>query len=148
MSDVRGLLADENAGGMLVRLRERLIDLKLWPLLVGEGLAFVTFEDLELPPAFPDRALWRTCQAEGWALLTDNRNADGPDSLQATIADSWTAGDLPVVTVGDKRRFERDRDYAETVAADVADILYGLTVGDYRYAPRHFVPLDQAARPG
>ena len=142
MSDVRGLLADENAGGALDRLYDRLKKLKLLPMLDGEGISYAKFHDLGLPAGFPDRDLWRTCQADGWALLTDNRNADGPDSLQATFADSWAFGALPVLTVSDKRRFSRDDDYADAVAADVADILYGLPDGEYRYAPRIFVPLD------
>jgi hypothetical protein len=60
------------------------------------------------------------------AEWTEDRREVGTDSLGATLNDSWTDGCLPVLTVADKRRFERDREYTFRVAADIAEILFGI----------------------
>jgi hypothetical protein len=57
------------------------------------------------------------------------------------MTDSWTEGHFPVVTLADKRRFEHDRIYAERVAADVAELLFGVAEQQYRDRPRIYVPL-------
>src|SRR5262249_39719507 len=101
----------------------------------------VTFADLGLPSDSDDRTVWQFCQSEGWILLSDNRNLDGPDSLEATLADSWNAGCLPILTLANKRRFERDPEYARRAANDTADVLFGLGMeGEYRDRPRIYVP--------
>ncbi len=79
-------------------------------------------------------------QAEGWVLFTENRNHDGPDALEATLLDSWHFGQLPVLTLANKARFESDRVYAEQVATDVAELLFGIEQEDYRDQPRIYVP--------
>jgi hypothetical protein len=73
-------------------------------------------------------------------LFTENRNDDGPNSLQATLVDSWRNGHLPVLTLASKGRFERDLVYAERVAADVAELLFGLAEGQYLDQQRIYVP--------
>ena len=75
-------------------------------------------------------------------LFTDNRNHDGPDSLEATLSDSWRMGHLPVVTISNRGRFEHDRKYADRVATGVAEILFGI-VQEQLYCDRAriFVPL-------
>lgn len=74
-------------------------------------------------------------------LFTENRNADGPDSLDATLADSWRTGHLPVLTLANKGKFYHSREYAERVASDVAELLLGIAVdGQYRDQPRIYVP--------
>ena len=108
-------------------------------------LADVNF--LGYAPETNDRELWRKCQAEGWMLFTDNRNRDDLDSLEATLNDSWTAGDLPVLTLGKKARFDDDREYAERVAKSIAEILFGAMQGELRDRPRIYVPLPEAGSP-
>src|SRR5688572_23512831 len=99
---MRGLLADVNVQGQLPYVRRLLVVLDLWDILAAERVALATFRDVNLPLELNDRAIWQFCQAEEWVLLTDNRNEEGPDSLQATLADSWQAGCLPVLTISDK----------------------------------------------
>jgi hypothetical protein len=137
---MRGLLADVNVQGHLGYLRRLLEVLGLWPVLAELQLAFSTFANLNLPRDLDDRALWNRCQQDTWVLFTENRNDDGPDSLQATLTDSWRPGHLPVLTLANKGRFERSRAYAERAAADVAELLFGIAQGEYRDQPRIYVP--------
>jgi hypothetical protein len=138
--DVRGMLADVNVQGHLPFLRRILHRLDLEDLLGEIGLAFRTFPELGLLGDLDDRSLWDFCQRDGWVLFTENRNDDGPDSLQATLADSWRTGHLPVLTLASKGRFEREPAYAERVAASVADLLFGIAEGHFRDQPRIYVP--------
>ena len=87
-----------------------------------------------------DRELWEFCQRNGWVLFTNNRNNDGPNSLQTTLAESWRVGNLPVLTLADRVKFDRDRAYGERVATDIADLLFGIREGEYRDLQRVFVP--------
>ncbi len=140
--DLHGLLADVNVQGHLPHLRHLLEALDLWTILVERNLRLVTFPDLQLPRDLDDRSLWNRCQQEGWVLFSENRNHDGPDSLEATLADSWQVGCLPVLTLSDKGRFEHDRAYASRVATDIADLLFGIAQeGHYRDRARIWVPL-------
>ncbi len=138
---MRGLLTDVNVQGHLAYLVRLLSAAELLPFLNESGIELVTFRDLNLHPETSDRELWELCQRDGWVLLTENRNHDGPDSLGITIAESWQPGHLPVLTLSNKTRFERDPRYAQQVANDVAELLYGIQVnGEYRESPRINVP--------
>jgi hypothetical protein len=139
---MRGLLADANVQGHLPYLHNLLKALELWPLLVELNLQVATFPDLDLAPELDDRSLWNFCQVGGWVLFTDNRNDDGPDSLEATLSDTWQIGLLPILTLSNRGRFEHDREYGERVASDVAEILFGIVQEqNYRDRPRIYVPL-------
>jgi hypothetical protein len=137
---MQGLLADVNVQGHLPYLRGLFRRLDLEAVLDGVGLRFQTFPDLNLPGNLDDRTLWNFCQRSGWVLFTENRNDDGPDSLQATLTDSWRSGRLPILTLSKKWRFERDLAYAERVAADIAELLFGIANGQYLDQPRIYVP--------
>jgi hypothetical protein len=137
---MRGLLADLNVQGHLGYLRHLLEGLGLWTVLDAIGIELVTFAHLQWPVDLNDRALWTQCQHDGWILLTDNRNADDRDSLQATLVDSWQPGKLPVLTLSSKTKFERSAEYRERVAVDVAELLFGIVQGEYRDRDRIFVP--------
>lgn len=137
---MQGLLSDVNVQGHLAYLRQRLDALGLWPVLAACDLTFATFADLQLPADLDDRSLWNRCQRDGWILFTENRNNDGPDSLHATLADSWRSGQLPVLTLANKVTFEHSREYADRVAVDVAELLFGITQEQYRDQPRIYVP--------
>jgi hypothetical protein len=138
---MQGLLADVNVEGHVHFLRHVLESHGLWIILVEINLQFATFRDLQLPGDIDDRALWNRCQQDGWVLFTENRNDDGPDSLEATLRDSWLPGDLPVLTLANKSKFERDPRYVDRVADAVADLLFGIAgEQQYRDQPRIFVP--------
>ena len=138
---MQGLLADVNVQGHLPYLHHLLEALGLWTVLMELNLRLVTFRDLQLPRDLDDRLLWNHCQHDGWVLFTENRNHDGPDSLQATLMDSWRTGDLPVSTLSNKGRFEHDRQYANRLATDVAELLFGITQEQYLDRPRILVPI-------
>ena len=138
---MQGLLADVNVQGHLRHIHQLLVVHDLWTVLVELKVRFVTFSDIQLPLDLDDRFLWKHCQDEGWVLFTENRNHDSPDSLQATLNDSWRSGNLPVLTLANKERFERDPDYAARVAEDVAELLFGITEESYRDQPRIYIPL-------
>jgi hypothetical protein len=139
---MQGLLADANVEGHRESLRRALqrprID--LWDLLVETGIRFTTLDGAGLRGDVDDRTLWNFCQNEGWVLFTDNRNLSGPDSLEATLDDSWRFGNLPVLTLSSKERFEGSSEFIERVAEDVADLLFGIQQGEHSYQPRIYVP--------
>ncbi len=138
---MRGLLADVNVQGHLRYLRQLLEALGLWVFLAELHVELATFADLHLPRDLDDRSLWNFCQQQGWVFFTENRNDDGPDSLHATLVDSWQPGHLPVLTLANKGRFHHGRDYAQQVASDVAELLFGIAhQGQYRDQPRIYVP--------
>ena len=138
---MQGLLADVNVEGHLPYLRGLLESRDLWFILVEFNLRLATFRDLQFPRNLDDRSLWNRCQQDGWVLFIENRNDDGPDSLHATLSDSWLIGHLPVLTLSNKRRFEHDPDYAARVADTVADLLFGIAgEQQYRDQSRIFVP--------
>lgn len=82
-----------------------------------------TFRSLGLASSAPDAEVWRQCQARGILLITGNRNAEGDDSLEATIRREQTPRSLPVFTISDPDRLMRDRGYAESVASRLLEYL-------------------------
>jgi hypothetical protein len=138
---MQGLLADVNVQGHLPYLCVLLKKLDMWDVLVELDLRFATFRDLRLPRDLDDRSLWNRCQQDGWVLFTENRNQDGPGSLQATLLDSWQSPHLPVLTLSNKKRFECDREYALRVAIDVAELMFGIEQGQYCDQPRIYIPI-------
>jgi hypothetical protein len=139
---MRGLLADVNVQGHSLYLRRLLETLDLWSVLVELHLDFATFRDLQLPRNLDDRSLWNRCQQDGWVLFTENRNDEDESSLQATLADSWQMGCLPVLTLANKEGFEHSASYAKRVAEDIAELLFGIAHEEYRDQPRIYVPLS------
>lgn len=131
-------MADENVAGHLVRLTAFMAAADL--VVFFPTLKYVSSLALGLPPGTPDRIVWEFCQREQWVLLTANRNHDGDDSLNATVLDSWHPGLLPVLTLMNAERFKDGSPYADFVANDAADVLYGLTVGEHRDQPRIHLP--------
>jgi hypothetical protein len=137
---MRGLLADVNVQGHLSYLCRLLETLELLPILADMQLDFATFPQLEIPQNLDDRHLWNYCQQHCWVLFTANRNHEGPNSLQATLADSWQTGHLPVLTISNMGKFEHSPEYAQRVAKDVADLMFGIAQQEYRDQGRIFVP--------
>jgi hypothetical protein len=97
-----------------------------------------TFADLGLSEDAPDATVWKACQEAGVLLITGNRNAEGPESLEITIRQQNTPDCLPVLTLADPDRIARDRLYAESVVERLFEILIDLEV--VRGAGRLFLP--------
>jgi len=85
-----------------------------------------------------DSEVWQKCQSEDVILFTGNRNGDGPTSLELTIRQHNQPDSLPVITLGNPRRFTLDRAYAERAADQFLGYL--LDLGVYRGAGRLYVP--------
>jgi hypothetical protein len=135
-----GLLADVNVQGHLPYLRRLLESLGLLDILTGLGLALETFPGVGLDRQIDDRTLWQYCQDNEWVLLTDNRNHEDENSLEATLQDSWRKGHLPVVTIANKGTFAHSASYAAGVAEEIADVLISVFHDRVRDQPRIYVP--------
>jgi hypothetical protein len=124
---VKGILADV----MVTRQVELLVQrmqaepwTEIWQSL---GIVLMRFDDIGLAPDSSDLDIWQICQVEQLVLVTDNRNKDSPDSLEATIRQHNTPQSLPVFTIGDLDKFQSSASYAERVLEKMFDYLSGLT---------------------
>jgi len=135
-----GLLADVNVQGHLSYLRRLLEGLQLLEILTELGLTLETFPTLGLARNIDDRSLWNYCQANNWVLFTDNRNHENENSLEATLQDSWHAGQLPVLTLANKGKFENSENYARKVAEEVAELLVLVFLDGIRDQRRIYIP--------
>ncbi|MBI3408942.1 MAG: hypothetical protein HY040_11380 [Planctomycetes bacterium] len=112
---MKGILADVNIEGYVDQL-VTVMQADPWRLFWDYfQLRYVRFHDVGLSPQAPDSIVWHTCQRQSLFLITDNRNKDAPDSLEATIRMHTTSTSLPVFTVGDIPRLRRDLSYAQKV---------------------------------
>jgi hypothetical protein len=135
---VKGILADINARGQveyLVQLMRTETWISFWDAL---GLVLRHFEDVGLTPTSTDLEIWRRCQAEQLVLITDNRNYESADSLEATIRKFNTPDSLPVFTIGDLNKFSTMRSYAEQVVVKCYDYL--LRIDSVRGTGRLYLP--------
>lgn len=120
------ILADVNILGQVQHVA-RLIEASSWrDLWDGLSMRLLAFEDIGLSPEASDAEVWRRCQEQQIVLITANRNADGPDSLQAIIEKYNTADSLPVLTLGKSQEVMRNREYAEAVVERLLDIMMRL----------------------
>jgi hypothetical protein len=78
-------------------------------------LRCLTFKDVGLDLAVTDKVVWDKCQELPAFLLTNNRNDDGPESLQATIQITNSPKSLPVFTIGDADSILSSTEYADKV---------------------------------
>jgi hypothetical protein len=117
------ILSDHDVQGHLSRLMD-ICQLPPWVDLWRElGCVLCTFEDFGLPVHATDAAIWQVCQDQNLLLITGNRNAESPESLEMTIRQRNSAHCLPVLTLADPDRMQRDRLYAESVVERLFDIL-------------------------
>ena len=138
---LRGILLDVNVGGKFTRLVQRNFGGGLWLGLWQDlALAVLTLPALDLPDDSSDELVWKTCQAEGLALLTCNRNHDGSDSLEATIRRHNRSHSLPVFTISDPHRFGDDSAYDDRLTRDL--VAYLLDIESMRGTGRLYVPID------
>lgn len=132
------ILADGNVEGhlkALVHVLEAPAWREFWAALDVE---IVTFEHLGLAKDVSDRILWRACQQRDVILITGNRNAEGPESLEAAIRLENTNSCLPVLTIADPARIDTDRAFTEDVAERFLEVLIDLD--GLRGAGRIYLP--------
>jgi hypothetical protein len=135
---VRAILSDVNILGHL-RILVGILEGPTWrDLWDGLNLLLRTVRDLGLAQEVSDAVLWQTAQREQMVLITANRNADGPDSLEATLRAENTPQSLPVLTIADARRVLDSREYAERTAAQMLDYL--LNIDRVLGAGRLYIP--------
>jgi hypothetical protein len=133
-----GIMADNDIQGQFIILLN-LLRARTWEKILEDlGFSVQTFESVGLERTAPDVLVWQTCQARQILLIMGNRNQEGPDSLEAAIREFNQADSLPVITIGDTRRFVRSRDYAERAVNKLLDYLQNLD--NYRGAGRLYVP--------
>jgi hypothetical protein len=135
---VISLLADVNIEGHIALLASFMQGdywRDFWDYL---QIQVLRFQDVGLSPAEVDSQVWQLCQERQLLLLTNNRNDNGPDSLEATIRAQNTAISLPVFTFSNADLILDSRDYRERVAESLFDKL--LRVEAWRGSGRLFLP--------
>jgi hypothetical protein len=117
------LLSDHDVQGHVSRLMD-ICQLPPWVDLWRElDCTICTFEEFDLPVDATDAAIWQVCQDHNILLITGSRNAESPESLEMTIRQRNASNCLPVLTLADPDRIQRDRHYAESIVERLFDIL-------------------------
>src|SRR5262245_50931148 len=109
------LLADANIQGHIARLVARMqsaVWREFWDHL---RLRCLGFADLGLVESDTDAVVWQRCQEHQVFLLTNNRNDDGPNSLETTIRTRNSPNSLPVFTIGHADGILQSLDYTDRV---------------------------------
>jgi hypothetical protein len=135
---MKGILADHNADGHLEVLLRTWVGhdwLEIWNEL---GVPVLTFAELGLSTDVDDVTLWRSCQAHQVVLITNNRNAQGPGSLEHVIRMETTSDCLPVFTLANAERIRRDKGCAERAAERLLEYLWDIE--NYRGTARIYLP--------
>ena len=135
---MKGLIADANIQGQVEYLVQRMQAepwAEFWKAL---GLLLRRFEEVGLSASASDLEVWNVCQAEHLILITDNRNLDSEDSLEATIRRNNTPDSLPVFTIEDMNEFRMNNSYVERVVETLYDHL--LRIDDIRGTGRLYLP--------
>jgi hypothetical protein len=135
---VKGLVADANIEGQVRYLVQRMQADEWADFWQALGLVLRRFEDIGLSSESTDLEVWNVCQAEELILITDNRNLDAEDSLEATIRRNNTAESLPVFTIADISEFRTDNAYVERVIQAFYDYL--LRIEEIRGSGRLYLP--------
>ena len=116
------VVADNDSIGAVAAIR-RIIESPAWEMLFAEvQIEFADFASLSIASSASDREVWQACQEAAAVLVTSNR-VGGPHSLTAVVAEMGDERSLPVVTIANRRRAERDRDYAEECAFALLDLI-------------------------
>jgi hypothetical protein len=132
------LLSDVNVQGQVARLRA-LMQGDYWRVFWDHpDVKIFHFDEVGLIPADSDAKVWHLCQQNRLYLLTNNRNEDGDDSLEATIRAFNTAGSLPVFTFGDAEKIQKNKAYADQVVESLFDHL--LRIDALSGTGRLFIP--------
>lgn len=102
------------------------------------NVVVMSFDDLGLPEDASDQSIWKVCQENEVVLVTANRNAAGPDSLETAIRDLNELTSLPVLTIANTRELTSNHTYAARVAQRLLEILFDLE--QYLGAGRLYLP--------
>lgn len=132
------LIADVNIQGQFDRIIDRMRSdewREFWDFL---ELRSVSFTDLGLAREDTDDVVWKRCQEHRAILITNNRNDDGPDSLETAIRTLTESDSLPVFTIGDADRILSDADYAELTTERL--YRYLLDLENLLGTGRHYIP--------
>jgi len=117
------IMADHDIEGQMQVLL-RLLTSAEWHVLWSElAVQVASFASLGVPTNTPDTALWQLCQTQQILLITGNRNAEGPESLEATIQARNTPTSLPVLTISEPQRLLSSRAYAHRVVERLVEYL-------------------------
>ena len=116
------ILIDHNMEGQAVLLWDTLKKSGFLNLL---PMKMVMFSDVGLAENSNDREVWRFAQANQMILLTDNRSAHEPDSLEQTIREENKLDSLPVLTIGRLDRI-KENIYREKCAERMVEIVFEL----------------------
>jgi hypothetical protein len=98
---------------------------------------FKRLRDYDLPANLSDQEIWRFVQTHRLLLITNNRNSEDEESLQATIERENTADAWPIITVSDKDSLIQTG-YRQRVAHRLVEIIIDLE--NYFGTGRLFVP--------
>jgi len=110
---VRGLIADHNIAGIVDRVVATMQNEPYRLFWESLGIGYIHFEDIGLVPTTPDSEVWKGCRELNLLLITDNRNHEGTDSLNATIQSRSCPDSIPVATIGSVDRLRTSRAYLE-----------------------------------
>jgi hypothetical protein len=135
---MKELVADANIQGQVEHLVECMQAdawAEFWQAL---DLVLYRFEDLGLSMSATDLEVWNACQAEALILVTDNRNLDSEDSLEAIIRRNNTPESLPVFTIADMNQFRTNNSYVDRVVEALYDYL--VRIDDVRGTGRLYLP--------
>src|SRR5437868_5435965 len=103
-SVMKAILPDNDVQGQFAILADIWLSEEWREFWTALNIRVATFESIGLTRDAPDSVIWAICQNEQIALVTGNRNADGPDSLEATIRTFNDATQLPVFTLANPNR--------------------------------------------
>jgi hypothetical protein len=135
---MRGLVADANIQGQvehLVRCMRAEPWADFWEAL---GLVLYRFNDVGLSASATDLEVWNVCQTQELILITDNRNLDSEDSLEATIRRENAPDSLPVFTIADMNQFRTNSSYVDDVVEALYDYL--VRIDEVRGTGRLYLP--------
>jgi predicted nuclease of predicted toxin-antitoxin system len=138
---MKGILADMNVIGQvgaLVRQMQTPAWIDIWNSL---NIELKHFDDVGLSENSTDLEIWQTCQSEQLVLVTDNRNCESDESLEAAIRTYNNPDSLPVFTISDIDRFQASGDFARKVLEDFFDYL--MRIDEVRGTGRLFLPKKQ-----
>jgi hypothetical protein len=132
------LLVDANLDG-----HAELLDLRLrtddWREFRDHlDIRFLHLNEVGLDRSTKDDVVWRLCQANGYYLLTSNRNLESEGSLEATIRREGTESSFPVFTLADDKRLYKSTAYLEQVVN--ALVVYLLDEANCRGTGRLYLP--------
>ena len=135
---MKGILADVNIQGYVDALVAAMRS-EPWKLFWDHlGLEYLHFADLGLAPDSPDSTVWQACQERGLVLITENRNKDSTESLEAVIRAHNRATSLPIFTIANVDRLRRERQYADQIIEGLLDAL--LQIDALRGSGRLYLP--------